>query len=61
MVGSRVVISMENMTRVLNVDPERLLVTVEGGVSLHQLCVYLKGFGLQPPSSSNSATFKSAR
>ena len=50
---------MKNMTRILKVDQERLLVTVEAGVSLHQLCVHLKRLGLgSPPSSSNSATFK---
>jgi FAD/FMN-containing dehydrogenase len=49
MVGTGVVISMKNMNRVLSVDGERLTATVQGGVSLHQLCVHLKDKGLQPP------------
>jgi FAD/FMN-containing dehydrogenase len=48
MVGRGVVISMKNMARVLKVDRGKMLATVEGGVSLHQLCVALKGVGLQP-------------
>ncbi|KAJ9649255.1 hypothetical protein H2201_004262 [Coniosporium apollinis] len=49
MVGAGIIISMKNMSRVLSVDPDRLTVTVEGGVSLHQLCSHLKELGLQPP------------
>lgn len=49
MVGAGVVIAMKNMDHVLAVDPERLTVTVEAGVSLHQLCSHLKEIGLQPP------------
>jgi FAD/FMN-containing dehydrogenase len=48
-VGTGIVISMEKMTRVLSVDQERLTVTVQGGVTLRQLCDHLKELGLQPP------------
>ncbi|KAG7418775.1 L-gulonolactone oxidase [Fusarium oxysporum f. sp. rapae] len=48
-VGSGIVISMKNMARVLSVDREGLTVTVEGGVTLRQLCAHLKELGLQPP------------
>lgn len=48
-VGTGIVISMENMARVLSVDEEALTVSVEGGVSLRQLCAHLKELGLQPP------------
>jgi L-gulonolactone oxidase len=49
MVGAGIVISMKNMDRVLSLDKERLTVTVQAGVSLHQLCSHLKEKGLQPP------------
>jgi FAD/FMN-containing dehydrogenase len=49
MVGTGIVISMKNMARVLSVDQERMTVTVQAGVSLHQLCGHLKELGLQPP------------
>ena len=52
MVGTGIVISMKNMNQVLSVDrrdPERLAVTVQAGMTLHQLCSYLKEKGLQPP------------
>ncbi|KAH7244464.1 uncharacterized protein BKA55DRAFT_573954 [Fusarium redolens] len=48
-VGTGIVISMENMARVLSVDREGLTVTVEGGVTLRQLCAHLRELGLQPP------------
>ncbi|OJZ79923.1 hypothetical protein ASPFODRAFT_54340 [Aspergillus luchuensis CBS 106.47] len=48
-VGTGIVISMENMARVLSVDQERLTVTVQGGVTLRQLCAHLKELALQPP------------
>ncbi|KID83758.1 FAD-linked oxidoreductase [Metarhizium guizhouense ARSEF 977] len=48
-VGTGTVISMKNFARVLEVDKERLTVTVEGGVTLHQLCGHLKELDLQPP------------
>ncbi|EHK22912.1 uncharacterized protein TRIVIDRAFT_60270 [Trichoderma virens Gv29-8] len=47
--GTGTVISMKNFNRVLDVDKERLTVTVEGGVTLHQLCGHLKELGFQPP------------
>ncbi len=52
MVGTGIVISMKNMNQVLSVDrrdPERLTVTVQAGMSLHQLCSHMKEKGLQPP------------
>jgi len=52
MVGTGIVISMKNMNELLSVDrrdPERLTVTVQAGMSLHQLCSHLKEKGLQPP------------
>jgi L-gulonolactone oxidase len=45
-VGTGIVISMKNMARVLSVDREGLTVTVEGGVTLRQLCAYLRELGL---------------
>jgi L-gulonolactone oxidase len=48
MVGNGIIISMEKMAAVLAVDKENLLVTVQAGVSLHQLCRHLKPLGLQP-------------
>jgi FAD/FMN-containing dehydrogenase len=48
MVGIGVIVSMTNMAKVLRVDPDNLLVTVQAGVSLHQLCGVLKEHGLQP-------------
>ncbi|KAL7951077.1 hypothetical protein V8C42DRAFT_359758 [Trichoderma barbatum] len=48
-VGTGIVISMKRMAHILSVDYERLTVTVEGGVTLRQLCVHLKELGLQPP------------
>jgi hypothetical protein len=52
MEGAGIVVSMTNMNEVLHVDrrePERLTVTVQAGMSLHQLCFYLKEKDLQPP------------
>jgi hypothetical protein len=49
MVGAGIVITMKSMDHILSVDPERLTVTVEAGVSLRQLCSHLKEIGLQPP------------
>lgn len=49
MVGTGIIISMENMNQVLSVDHDQMTVTVQGGVSLHQLCFYLKEQNLQPP------------
>lgn len=48
-VGTGIVISMKRMNHVLSVDQERLTVTVEGGVTLRQLCAHLKELSLQPP------------
>ncbi|RFU73804.1 fad-binding domain-containing [Trichoderma arundinaceum] len=48
-VGTGTVISMKNFARVLDVDTERMTATVEGGVTLHQLCGHLKKLGFQPP------------
>jgi len=48
-VGTSTVISMKSMARVLSVDSEQLTVTVQGGVSLHQLCSHLTKLGLQLP------------
>lgn len=49
MVGTGVIISMKKMARVLSLDDENLTVTVQAAVTLHQLAVYLKELGLQPP------------
>ncbi|EEU33487.1 uncharacterized protein NECHADRAFT_89432 [Fusarium vanettenii 77-13-4] len=48
-VGTGIVISMEKMARVVSVDMEELTITVEGGMTLRQLCAYLQVLGLQPP------------
>ena len=48
-VGSDVVLSNEKMNKVLSIDKTNLTVTVQAGVSLHQLCGYLKPLGYQPP------------
>lgn len=47
--GAGTVISMKDMARVLSVDREQLTATVQGGVTLHQLCSHLKELGLHPP------------
>lgn len=49
MVGSDILISMKNMDKVLSVDTENMAVTVQSGVSLHQLCSHLRVLGLQLP------------
>jgi L-gulonolactone oxidase len=49
MVGNGIIIAMKNMNRILSLDQEKLTVTVQGGVTLRQLCAYLKERGLQPP------------
>jgi L-gulonolactone oxidase len=52
MVGSGIIISMKNMDKVVSMDerePDRPIVTVQAGVSLRQLCSYLKPRNLQPP------------
>jgi L-gulonolactone oxidase len=49
MVGKGVVISMKNMDRILSVDEQNLTVTVQGGASLHQVCLHLRELGLQLP------------
>jgi L-gulonolactone oxidase len=48
-VGSDIVISNEKMNKILSLDKTNLTVTVQAGVSLHQLCGYLKPLGYQPP------------
>lgn len=48
-VGNDIVMSNENMTKILSIDKANLTVTVQPGVSLHQLCGYLKPLGYQPP------------
>ncbi|CAH0042166.1 unnamed protein product [Clonostachys rhizophaga] len=48
-IGSGVIIDMRNMARILSVDKDNLTVTVQAGVSLHQLCEHLKEIDLQPP------------
>ena len=42
-------VSLENLSRVVSLDTERLLVTVEGGIKYGELCRYLatKGFALK--------------
>jgi FAD/FMN-containing dehydrogenase len=37
------------MARIISVNQEQLTATVEGGVSLRELCAHLKASGLQPP------------
>lgn len=48
-IGSGVIIDMRNMSRILSVDKDNLTVSVQAGVSLHQLCEHLKEVNLQPP------------
>lgn len=48
-VGSDIILSNEKMNKVLSIDKTNLTVTVQAGVSLHQLCGYLKPLGYQPP------------
>jgi L-gulonolactone oxidase len=48
-VGSDIVLSNEKMNKILSIDKTNLTVTVQAGVSLHQLCGYLKPLGYQPP------------
>ncbi|CAD0095512.1 unnamed protein product [Aureobasidium vineae] len=49
MVGSGITISMKNMAEILSVDEENMTATVQAGVTIHQLCEYLKPRGFQPP------------
>jgi L-gulonolactone oxidase len=48
-VGSDIILSNEKMNKILSIDKTILTVTVQPGVSLHQLCNYLKPLGYQPP------------
>lgn len=48
-VGSDIVLSNEKMNKILSIDKTNPTVTVQAGVSLHQLCDYLKPLGYQPP------------
>jgi L-gulonolactone oxidase len=48
-VVSDIVLSNERMNNILSIDKTNLTVTVQAGVSLHQLCGYLKPLGYQPP------------
>lgn len=48
-VGSDIVLTNEKMNRILSIDKQNLTVTVQPGVSLNQLCDYLKPLGFQPP------------
>jgi FAD/FMN-containing dehydrogenase len=48
-IGTGIIISLKKMARIISVNQERLTVTVEGGVSLRELCAHLKPSGLQPP------------
>jgi L-gulonolactone oxidase len=48
-VGSDIVLSNEELNKILSIDKTNLTVTVQPGVSLHQLCNYLKPLGYQPP------------
>lgn len=48
-VGSDIVLSNENMKKILSIDNANLTVTVQAGVSLNQLCKFLKPLGYQPP------------
>ncbi|GCB21805.1 L-gulonolactone oxidase [Aspergillus awamori] len=49
MVGSGIIISLENMDNLISIDQEQLTVTVQGGMTLRQLCSHLKEVSLQPP------------
>ncbi|KAH0270089.1 FAD-binding domain-containing protein, partial [Aureobasidium melanogenum] len=49
MVGNGITISMKNMAEILHVDEENETATVQAGVTIHQLCEYLKPRGYQPP------------
>lgn len=48
-IGTGIVISLKKMARIISVNHEQLTVTVEGGVSLRELCAQLKMSGLRPP------------
>jgi len=48
-VGSNVVLSNANMKRILSLDKTNSTVTVQAGVTLNQLCNYLKPLGYQSP------------
>ncbi|KAL2857043.1 hypothetical protein BJX68DRAFT_263564 [Aspergillus pseudodeflectus] len=48
-IGTGIIISLKKMARIISVNQEQLTVTVEGGVSLRELCAHLKPSGLQPP------------
>ncbi|KAG9737855.1 FAD-binding domain-containing protein, partial [Aureobasidium melanogenum] len=49
MVDNGITISMKNMAEILHVDEEHMTATVQAGVTIHQLCEYLKPRGYQPP------------
>lgn len=48
-VGSDIILSNEKMNKILSIDKTNITVTVQAGVSLHQLCGYLKPLDYQPP------------
>ena len=48
-VGSDIVLSCEGMKKILSLDEKNLTVTVQAGVTLNQLCNYLKPLGYQSP------------
>lgn len=48
-VGSDIIMSNENMAEILSLDKENMTVTVQAGVTIHQLCGYLKPLGYQSP------------
>lgn len=48
-VGSDIVMSNDGMKKILSLDKDNLTVTVQSGVTLNQLCNYLKPLGYQSP------------
>lgn len=48
-VGNDIILSNEKMKEILSIDKQNRTVTVQPGVSLNQLCDYLKPLGFQPP------------
>jgi len=48
-VGSDVVLSNEGMKKILSIDKRNMTVTVQAGVTINQLCNYLKPLGYQSP------------
>ncbi|KAK4613680.1 L-gulonolactone oxidase [Fulvia fulva] len=48
-VGSDIIVSTDKLNKILSIDKDHGTVTVQAGVSINQLCEYLKPLGYQPP------------